>query len=93
MKRFIAIALIGCFSMLMVGTVYASFDTKASVELKKDFDSKHFNVAIMDGITPSVDPLYGKMVTVLAESDTESGYSPDITPKANDPPLTKRRCE
>lgn len=92
MKRFIAIALIGSFSFLMVGMAYASFDTKAAIELKKDIDKVHLNV-VMDGITPSVDPLYGKMVTVLAESDTESGYIPDITPRANDPPLTKRRCE
>lgn len=78
--------------MLMVGAVYASFDTKASIELKKDLNYDKV-VFVMDGVTPSVGPLYGKMVTVLAESDTELGYTPDITPKANDPPLTKRRCE
>ena len=76
----------------MVGTAYASIDTKAAIELKKDIDKVHLNL-VLDGITPSVDPLYGKMVTVLAESNTESGYSPDVAPRANDPPLTKRRCE
>lgn len=92
MKRFIAIALIGMFSFLMVGMVYASTDTKASIELKKDFDKIHLDF-ICDGITPSVTPLYGKMVTVLAQNVAVSDFVSDITPCANDPPLTKRRCE
>ncbi len=91
MKRFIAIALIGMFSFLMVGTVYASIDTKVPIELKKGFDNYQF-VAVMDGVTPAVEPQYGKMVTVLSEDDTLSGYQSDIEPSANDPPLTKRRC-
>ncbi|WP_286894954.1 MULTISPECIES: hypothetical protein [Sphingobacterium] len=88
MKRFIAIALVGMFSLLMVGTVYASFDSKQSIELKKGSDSQQM-VAILDGVTPSVEPQYGKMVTVLSEDETLSGYQTDITPNANGPPTIR----
>lgn len=91
MKRFIAIALIGMFSLLMVGTVYSSFEKNASMELKKGYDNPHF-VAILDGFTPSVEPQYGKMVTILSEDVAISDFEPDIMPSANDPPLTKRKC-
>ncbi len=89
MKRFIAIALVGLFSFAMVGTVYASFDTKASIELKKGFDDLPQLVAIMDGVTPSVKPQYGKMVTVLPESDLITGYTSAVIPSANDPPTIR----
>lgn len=85
MKRFIAIALVGMFSLFMVGTVYASFDKNKPIELKKGTDSTQL-VAILDGVTPSVEPQYGKMVTVLSEDETLSGYQSDITPNANGPP-------
>lgn len=88
MKRFIAIALIGAFSLLMVGTVYASFDTKASIELKTGIDHLDFHL-IMDGVTPSVTPKYGKMVTVLPVNEKLSGYMADIAPSANDPPTIR----
>ncbi len=88
MKRFIAIALIVMFSFLMVGTVYASFDKKASIELKKDNGPQI--VAILDAVTPSVAPKYGKMVTVLSEDVIVSGYKSDITAKANSPPSIRK---
>ncbi|WP_437918571.1 hypothetical protein [Sphingobacterium sp. LRF_L2] len=88
MKRFIAIALVGLFSFVMVGMVYAAFDTQTSIELKKSFDDVSF-VGIMDGVTPSVEPQYGKMVTVLPESDIVSGYTADTAPSANDPPTIR----
>jgi len=86
MKRFITIALIGLFSVMMVGSVYASFDNKASIELKNDFEKvPHFDL-ICDGICPDVSPKYGKMVTVISEDDLIIGYKSDIKPTANDPP-------
>lgn len=85
MKRFIAIALVGMFSLFMVGTVCASFDKNKPIELKKGSDSTQL-VAILDGVTPSVEPQYGKMVTVLSEDETLSGYLSDITPNAIGPP-------
>ena len=85
MKRFIAIALVGMFSLFMVGTVYASFDKNKPIELKKGSDRPQI-VAILDGVTPSVEPHYGKMVTVLSEDETLLGYQCDITPNANGPP-------
>lgn len=88
MKRFIAIALFGMFSFLMVGTVYASFDKNKPIELKKGSDSPQI-VAILDGVTPSVEPQYGKMVTVLSEDETLSGHQSDITPNANGPPTIR----
>ena len=90
MKRFIAIALVGMCSFLMVGTVYASFDKKAYIELEKD-ENNYFNqVAILDAVTPSVAPKYGKMVTVLSEDVIVSGYKSDITAKANSPPSIRK---
>ncbi|GEM_PF-676020 len=89
MKRFVAIAMIGLFSVMMVGTVYASLDKNASIELKKDFEKvQHFDL-ICDGITPDVSPKYCKMVTVLSENDLINGYTSDIKPTANDPPTIK----
>ncbi len=88
MKRFIAIALVGMFSLFMIGTVYASFDTNKPIELKKASDSPQM-VAILDGVTPSVEPQYGKMVTLLSEDETLSGYQSDITPNANGPPTIR----
>lgn len=88
MKRFIAIALVGVFSLLMVGTVSASFDSKIAIELKKGIDNCGLHI-IVDGVTPSVEPQYGRMVTVLSEDDTLSGYNLDITPSANDPPTIR----
>jgi len=90
MKRFIAIALIGMFSFLMVGTVYASFEDKVPIELKKDVDNYFNQVAILDAVTPSVNPQYGKMVTVLSEDVALSGYKSDITAKANSPPSIRK---
>ncbi|TDQ79566.1 hypothetical protein [Sphingobacterium yanglingense] len=89
MKRIIAIALIGTFSLLMVGTVYFSCDSKESITLVKKVSDNcdlHF---IHDGFTPSVEPHYGKMVTVLSEDETLSGYTLDIAPSANDPPTIR----
>ncbi|MGA6117442.1 hypothetical protein [Sphingobacterium anhuiense] len=88
MKRFIAIALVGVFSLLMVGTMFASFDTKVAVELKKGIDNCGLHI-IVDGVTPPVEPLYGKMVTVLSQDVTLSGYHSDITPNANGPPTIR----
>lgn len=88
MKNFIAIALIGFFSLTMVGTAYASFDSEASIELKKDFDKVHLNL-ICDGVTPSVAPKYGKMVTVLPAKDLMPGAVSDVRPNANDPPTIR----
>jgi len=89
MKRFIAIALVGLFSFAMVGTVYASFETKASIELKKGFDDAPQLVALMDGVTPSVEPQYGKMVTELPVSDVITGNTSALSPSANDPPTIR----
>lgn len=89
MKRFVAIAMIGLFSVMMVGTVYASFDKNASIELKKDFEKvPHFDL-ICDGISPDVSPKYSKMVTVLSEDDMIIGYTSDIKASANDPPTIR----
>lgn len=88
MKRFIAIALIGAFSLLMVGTVYASFESKASVELVKGLHDVSL-VGIMDGVTPSVTPQYSKMVTVLPTNETLLAYTADINQNANDPPTIR----
>lgn len=88
MKRFIAIALIGMFSFMMVGMVYSSFNEKVPIELKKDNGPQI--VAILDAVTPSVAPKYGKMVTVLSEDVFVSGYKSDITAKANSPPSIRK---
>lgn len=88
MKRFIAIALIGMFSFMMVGMVYSSFNEKVPIELKKDNSPQI--VAILDAVTPSVAPQYGKMVTVLSEDVIVSGYKSDITAKANSPPTIRK---
>ena len=89
MKRFVAIGLIGLFSVLMVSTVYASLDKNASIELKKDFEKvPHFDL-ICDGISPDVSPKYSLMVTVLSEDDMISGYTSGIKPSANDPPTIR----
>jgi len=91
MKRFIAIALVGLFSCVMVGSVVASFGKDVpSITVKKDLNSKHFDVAILDGqTTPSVDPKYGKLVTVLSEDLLLSGYNPEIKPSSNSPPTIR----
>ncbi len=68
MKRFVVIAMIGLFSVMMVGTVYSSFNEKVPIELQKDNSPQI--VAILDAVTPSVAPKYGKMVTVLSEDVT-----------------------
>lgn len=89
MKRFVAIAMIGLFSVMMVGTVYASFDKNASIELKKDFEKVPYFDLICDGITPDVSLKFSKMVTVLSEDDLINGYTSDIKPSANDPPTIR----
>lgn len=89
MKRFVAIAMIGLFSVMMVGMVYASFDKNASIELKKHFEKvPHFDL-ICDGISPDVSPKYSLMVTVLSEDDLINGYTSDIKASANDPPTIR----
>lgn len=92
MKRFIAIALIGLFSCVMVGSVVTSLNKDVpGITVKKDFDSKHFDVAILDGqTTPSVNPNYGKLVTVLSEDVLLTGYSPEINPSTNSPPTIRK---
>ena len=90
MKRFIAIALIGMFSFMMVGMVYSSYNEKVPIELKKDNSFNQVEVAILDAVTPSVAPKYGKMVTVLSEDVIVSGYKSDITAKANSPPSIRK---
>lgn len=89
MKRFIAIALIGMFSFLMVGMLHASSSKDVSVVVKKELGHAFGADLIMDGHTPDVSPAYGKMVTVLSESDLVSGFSSDIVASANGPPTIR----
>ncbi|GEM67576.1 hypothetical protein SMI01S_11820 [Sphingobacterium mizutaii NBRC 14946 = DSM 11724] len=74
---------------MMVGTAYASFDEKVSIELKKDLEKvPHFDL-ICNGVSPDVSPKFSKTVTLLTEDDLITGYTSDITPSANDPPTIR----
>ncbi len=86
MKRLIAIALVALFSVLMSGSVYASFDDKVSIELKRDMNKLQFDL-IHDVFTPDVTPKFGQSETIVLLSDGKSGFRSDIEQRANSPPL------
>lgn len=88
MKRLIAIGLIGLFSLVMVGTVYSSFNTKAPIELKKDFGDIKF-VAVLNEVAPTLKSFEGKAVALETSNEKLSGYNPEVKPSANDPPTIR----
>lgn len=89
MKNLIASLLLGLFSFLFVMPLTSFAQDVGTVkELVKKADSL-LSHSILDGVTPSVAPQYGKMTTFLLPSPTLPGYLPKVVAMSNSPPQTE----